>query len=94
MRIKLRFIPKAVADYFGLKEISSLELRDDAKYRDLVNVLEKKFEEASGILGDSDVKAFPESFIILSNGESVMVKLNEPVKPEEEISVIVMAMGG
>lgn len=94
MRVKLRFIPGLIASYFGLEERSSLELPEGAKYRDLMRVLEKRFEEASDGSGRAEGRSLPDSFVILSSGEPITSKLDAPVKPEEEISVVVMVSGG
>lgn len=94
MRVKLRFIPGLIASYFGLDEVSSLELPENAKYEDLMKALEKRFEEASNGSGHGEGRSLPDSFVILSNGEPITSKLNRPVNPGEEISVVVMVSGG
>lgn len=94
MKVKLRFIPKTVANYFDMNENSYLEVPEGSRYRDLVSHLEKRFRETSRKLGHAGDQAFPDSFIILSDGESVAFKLDEPVRPGEEISIIMMAVGG
>lgn len=94
MKIRLRFIPSLIASYFGLEEISSIELPEGAKYRDLMSALEKRFEEASNGSGRAEGRALPDSFVILSNGEPITSKLDDPVNPEEEISIVVMVSGG
>ena len=94
MKIRLRFIPGLIASYFGLEETSSLELPEGARYKDLMSALEKRFEEASNGSGHAEGRTLPDSFVILSNGEPITSKLNDPVNPEEEISVVVMVSGG
>lgn len=94
MKVRLHFIPRAVANYFDLEETSSLEFSECAKYGDLMNTLEKRFGEASKGLSCVEDKVFPDSFLILSDGESMILKLNEPIKSGEEINVIMRVLGG
>ena len=94
MKVKLRFIPGLISNYFSLEGSSSLKLHEGARYKDFMSALEKRFEEASSGSGYAEGRALPGSFVILSNGEPITSKLNKPVNPEEEISVVVMVSGG
>lgn len=94
MKVRLHFIPGSLASYFGLSVISLVELPDGAKYKDLVDFLKGRFEEASKSSNQFRGMAFPDSFMVLSDGGPISERLNEEINPQEEITIVMIADGG
>ena len=87
MRVKVRFVPRRVAEYFDSKEVDVIELPEGSRYCDLIEFLERRFR-------GSPEESILDSFAFICRGVPVLRKLHEPINPGEEILVVTMAIGG
>ncbi len=88
MKVKIRFVPRGVAEYFHSKqEVELIDLPDGSRYRDLLRFLEERF---CGSLEGSLL----DSFTCLCGGVPIPRKLEEPVDPRDEVLVVTLALGG
>ena len=95
MRVRVRFVPRAVAEYFNSKAIELLELSDGSRYRDLVEVLKRRFERASSMGSDKALhESLFDAFTLICDGVSILRKLDELIEPDKEVLVVAMALGG
>jgi len=95
MRIRVRFVPSAVAEYFDSEAVELLELPDGSRYRDLVEVLKNRFREASGRgFGEASQESLFETFTLICDGIPILRKLDELIDPDKEVLVVAMALGG
>jgi len=95
MRIRVRFVPRAVAEYFASEAVELLEMPDGSRYRDLVEVLKSRFERASSMgSGKALHESLFDAFTLICDGVSILRKLDELIDPDKEVLVVTMALGG
>ena len=88
MRVKVKFVPGRIAEYFHSKgDVELLDLPDGSRYRDLLNCLEERFCGSPG-------ESLLDSFTCLCGGVPIPRKLEEPVNPGDEVVVVTLALGG
>jgi len=95
VKVRVKFIPTTVAEYFDSKSVEFLELPDGSKYRDLIEVLKKRFEKASGEASKNTSQgSLFDTFAMICDGMPVLRKLDELIDPDKEVLVVAMALGG
>jgi len=95
VRVRVRFIPSSVAEYFNSKPMEVLELPDGSKYSDLVEFLRKRYEGTrAGPSRSTSQESLFEAFAMLCDGMPITRKLDELIDPGKDVLVIAMAFGG
>ncbi|MCD6535938.1 MAG: hypothetical protein J7K49_02760 [Thaumarchaeota archaeon] len=88
MKIRVQFLPGILSKYFNMDAVEVLNLPEGCTYSDVMKLLEKKFK--SGEMG----RSFLDAFIIMSGGESIIRKLDEEVRPGDDVTVVSIVLGG
>lgn len=96
MEVKMRYLGQEVAKYFGSRKKGEiLHLPPNAKYQHLLELLEKRYKQASDRLHGGRWKdKMLESFIFISEGKPLRTKRDEAINPQEEVLVGYMDFGG
>ena len=88
MRVTIRFIPELLSKYFDMGAVETLNLPEGCTYNEIMRLLEEKFKS------DDTEYSLLDAFIIMSGGESIARKLEEQVKPGDDVTVVSIALGG
>ena len=88
MRIKIRYLSHEIANCFqSITKYEYLTFQDTEKYKDLLEVLEKK-------VCKPDSKSVFKNFVIISNGHRISEIKNKPLDTKYEVIVAHADTGG
>lgn len=92
----MRYLSQDIAKHFGSSgQTETIRLSDNAMYEHLLGLLKEKYEVASKKLYGAKPKAkLLDTFVILSEGRPLQTLRDKLIKPDTEILVAYVGLGG
>lgn len=96
MEVRMRYLSHDIAKHFGSGEkTETLRLSDNAVYEHLLDLLKEKYETAGKKLYGEKLKAkMVDTFVILSGGRPLQTLRDKLIKPDTEVLVAYVGLGG
>lgn len=96
MEVKMRYLSQDIAKHFGSSEkTETIRVSDSAMYEHLLGLLKEKYEAASKRLYGEKLKAkMLDTFVILSGGRPLQTLRDKLIKPDTEVLVAYVGLGG
>ena len=89
MEVRIRYLGYDIAEQFGSqKKREVVQLSDNATYKELLGLLERKYEKAESKEEMSD------SFFFVCGGKPLSTIVDESINPEMEVMVAHKVFGG